>query len=664
MIRFNNGGVLIEHAGELPPLPDSIENMYADFETGSGSPTEKSLNPYHNCAPCGFAVTWDDNPTAYYIPVRGNNAWQHWGESWPAVGRGAAYTWLRDVIRRSKRWCNHHVKYDAHVYCLHCGQFSDLPELVCTIVGAKLIDSNRGWGHNTYALDSVSADWIGENINRYEERLQPYLYRNKDYSHIPPDIIGEYACQDVLSNRLVHRYEQQNMPTESEGVWATERKLTTILLEMEIEGLRIISNDLAYEECKTFVEMMTIEKQLEQLVGRSFRPHVNEDCYEVLCGQFGLPVMGWTDPSDSSPNGNPSFDKAAMTLYRSYPGSPKAIIEGIVSYRKLNTLRNFFIIPYQRLHIDGQLHSSFNQCVRTGRLSCKDPNAMQLSKRAKELVHPPTDHSFLSNDAMGVEFRLIAHYIQDPAVLKTFAENPDADFHQLIADMLGIKRGAAKTLNFAIGYGAGKKKTCTALSLNEDVTGNIEKLVDERIAAGDLEQQHRKTVIDQMCRERGESFYRQYHEMLPGIKTTSRKAAEICNRRGYVKNLAGRRRYLTTDFAHTSFNSLCQSTAADIVKDRMVALHEAYRGTPLKIVCQVHDEILTTGPTDVINDPRTQRDVLSILEHNTFGVRVPIRWSTGVGSRHWREASDDKGCPEGVRTVDRSLPFSNFAHLR
>ena len=94
------------------------------------------------------------------------------------------------------------------------------------------------------------------------------------------------------------------------------------------------------------------------------------------------------------------------------------------------------------------------------------------------------------------------------------------------------------------------------------------------------------------------------------------------------------------------------------MKERLVALDDALKGTPLFIVANVHDEVLIEGPTDAIRDPRTLADVTALLETNAFGLRVPIRTAHGFSDRHWREAS------AGEERVACPREFCSFLHLK
>lgn len=622
MIEFDNGGRVVESASELPNLVGA-RTVYADFETTSGNPKFTSLNPWHNCEIAGLCVTVDDERKAWYLPLeREDRA----GLSCYEIG-----SWLGDLLARCEKWVNHNIKYDAHV-AANCLGVVPKCELVDTLTLAKIIDSDR-ITRGGYGLKALSRDWLGEDIGRYEEALAPYLVRNKDYGKIPTDLLGEYGCQDVLTNRRLYRYIMGNIPEQCNAIRDVEIKLTHILFKIERRGLRVNPTQLDIKELTVLNELAQIDDELTSLVGRSFRPHVNGDCFEVLCGQYDLPVLGWTDSKPPSP----SFNKATLVQYAAHPYAPSRVVELIQNYRHLSTLMSIFIKPYQELHVDGYLHSSYNQAVRTGRMSCKQPNSQQLSPDAKRLVIPPEGYGFISADASQVEFRIIVHYIQDPDCIKAYNDDPDTDFHNWVAEMVGMARKPAKNVNFMMSYGGGKGKCVKMLSANMEVVGQLKKQVDKLIRDGNIDEASSMDTFNLLCGRRAEKIYEKYHKTLPGLKLTARLAESALLGRGYIYNAYGRHRHLPFQVAWKAFSSLCQSTAADLVKERMVALDEMLQGTPIEMIAQVHDDILMQAPREVIEDPRVERDIVDLLEHSSFEFRVPIRWDIGHTYTDWHE---------------------------
>lgn len=637
MIEFSNGGKLVEDAAELPHIRAS--RVFADLETTSGHPRLDALNPWHHSRVAGIAITTDDSPGSWYVPVG-----HHDGRNLP---RDVVRAWAADVMAAADEWVNHNVKYDAHVLANDLGVMPP-GRLVDTVTLAKIIDSDRGV-RGGYGLKALSRTWLREDIDRYQESLAPYLDRNKDWGAIPTDITAEYACQDVLTGRRLYRYEDAQCPEDCRRVWDTETELTYVLFDMERAGMGVDPQQLRVAEMLNIARMLKLEEELERIVGRSFRPHVSDDCFDVLCNQYGLPVMGRTE------EGNPSFDKHAMAAYSAHPEAPQEVVSRIMDYRHLHTLNSFFVTKYQDLHIDGTLHPSYNQTVRTGRMSCRDPNAQQLSSDAKALIIPRPGNVICSSDYSQIEFRIIVHYIRDEPCIAAYTEDPDTDFHRWVADMIPMPRRPAKNVNFMMGYGGGRNKCVSMLAANKDVVGGLLDRVEELVAEGEIKPDQRKRAFDVLCGRKANAVYDKYHETLPGLRRTSGDAARVCQRRGYVKNLRGRRRHLPSDAAHRAFNTLCQSSAADIMKERTVALWKALRGTPIRIIGSVHDDTLTEGPRECFEDPRTLPAIASILEATDVTLRVPLRCSAGVSDANWLAASKasepvafDRNCPTGL----------------
>lgn len=649
MIHFSNGGRLVESLDELPAF-GNFETLYLDFETTSLDPKLDALNPWHHCHALGFAITVDDEPGAWYIPLLhqfGTNL------PWEPV-----CDWLCEIMDRAPRWVNHNIKYDAHVAANSMGCLYDKGDMVCTVVQSRIYDSDRQF-RGGYGLDAVSKDFLHEDINPYEDVFKPYLEKNKDYGRIPSDLMAEYASQDVITNRRLFKFLSANIPPECRRVCSIEIGVTRMLFEAERIGMRVNPTQLLIKQFEVFNEMIRIDLELERLLGRSCRAHVNEDCFDVLCNQFGLPVLSWTEGDendDPDKRGNPSFDKEALRQYLAHPMAPKEVVTLMLEYRTLHTLNTYFIAPYIKKNVEGILHPSYNQLIRTGRMSCKDPNAQQLSPGAKELVLAPEGYSIISVDYSQIEFRFIVHYIQDKDAIAAYQADPDTDFHEWVAKMCGVHRKPAKTTNFLMAFGGGEERLVNNLCQIMELVGTVMQTVDEAIARGELDPARRNDAFKMLARQKAKWVYDTYHSTLPGIKRTARAAASVCKMRGYVYNVYGRRRHIPPAKAHIAFNTLNQGSAADLMKAQCVELYLALPPM-IKIIGCVHDEVVMIAPTEVANDPRVQRDILHIMEHPDIELRVPIRCSLGVSSENWLKAA------KSAKAI-KYEGFENFSYLR
>jgi len=643
MKSFPNSVQLVESVSELPNFTGA-DNLYLDFETTSGDPKKTSTNPWHNCDIAGIGVTVDDCPMAYYIPIKG--AYQ--GEKNRNLSLDSVHGWLYTIMKSTKRWINHNIKYDAHVFC-NCmgpGNVNDLPVLIDTLALSKLVDSDRMY-RGGYGLDILSKDWLSEDISRYQDALNPYLktstgqWCNKDYGNIPIDVIAPYGGQDVLTVRKLANYIRIHIPDESRDVMNTECILTFILFTMERMGVIIDKTELQIHQLYCLTKMAEIQEELTEEVGHYFLPSSNKQVQDVLVNTYGLPILSYNEDSN-----NPSFDKEALIEYLKWPDSPKNVVKNITEHRKHHHFNGLFIEKYLELASSytllydymhngndslSYLHPDINQTVSTGRMSCRNPNMQQLNKRAKYLIHPPKDWMFISIDYSQIEFRLIINYIRNIEAIAAYKKDPDTDFHSWVQSKLpgDISRTRAKTINFSMGYGTGRKGMGKNMDLMEDL----------REQAGT-----NRAYFLSLCSRRGAEIYDMYHAKFPELKQTSKYYENMARSMGYVTNLHGRRRHLDPKVAHIAFNTVNQGDAADIMKERLVAVSQVAGPLGVYPLIPVHDEILFTCPIEIGKDPCVITKLVQCLESPRIQDKlfVPIRCKVGVSEKSWADCGEDE----------------------
>ncbi len=167
----------------------------------------------------------------------------------------------------------------------------------------------------------------------------------------------------------------------------------------------------------------------------------------------------------------------------------------ILDYRSLVKLKNTYLDNLTEFlnPRTGRIHASFNQIgAGTGRLSCSDPNLQNIPIRTDEgrrirLAFVPGDpkkNVLLTADYSQIELRILAHFTQEPALLKAFAA--DEDIHRAVAaEVFGVpleqvtrdQRAQAKIINFGIVYGV------SAFGLARRIEGltvsSAQKLIDD-----------------------------------------------------------------------------------------------------------------------------------------------------------------------------------------
>lgn len=500
-----------------------------------------------------------------------------------------------------------------------------------TLLAASLIDENRF----SYSLNSLGFDYLKE--TKSEQGLREAaadfgVHPKKELWKLPAMYVGEYAEQDAaLTLKLWHHFRALLKRDELESIFELETELLPVLVNITLRGIRFDR-----DHCQRLI------KQLQER---------EENLLREVKQQSGVKVDIWAAASIAT-----AFDRLSIPYERTTTGMPsftKSFLDGhehplckmIIEARELNKTHGTFLAPYlQHSAKDGRVHTHFNQIrsddggTVTGRLSAANPNLQQVPAR-HELIGPMVRGLFLpeegdqwaANDFSSQEPRLLVHYatlLGLPGAEKmadAYRENPDTDFHQMVADMAGIKRKVAKTIGLGLMYGMGKAKLAAQLDLAieeaSDLIGNFHQRVPflrgtidavmkriEHPASGGMI----RTVLGRKCRfPLWEPIEYGVNKPLPREQAVIEYGLRI-KRSGTYKGL----------------NRLIQGSAADQTKSAMVALSKA----GFNLLLQVHDEIaLSVRSRD---EARAAADVMV----NALRLEIPSRVDVEIGPS-WGAAS-------------------------
>ena len=176
-----------------------------------------------------------------------------------------------------------------------------------------------------------------------------------------------------------------------------------------------------------------------------------------------------------TPKGNPSF-AAGKSGWLAKHGH--WLPRGIATAAKYDAAGTKFVEGHILNHIvNGRIHAEIHPYraadggTRSSRFAYSNPPLQQMPSRDPELgplirnvFLPEVGEFWAKPDVAQQEFRLLVHYAvqhklrgaQEAA--DAYRNNPDADFHNVVAEMTGLDRSAAKATNFAKIYGAGVRK--------------------------------------------------------------------------------------------------------------------------------------------------------------------------------------------------------------
>jgi DNA polymerase I len=231
------------------------------------------------------------------------------------------------------------------------------------------------------------------------------------------------------------------------------------------------------------------------------------------------------------------------------------------------------------------------------------------------------DYLLLAADYSQIELRLIAEISGDEAMLEAFQKGQDIHrataarvFDTAYDEVSREQRYRAKTVNFAIIYGAG------ATNLSQQL--NI-----KRPEAAEL--------------------IEQYFQKYSGIKNYMEQTVKEAREKGFVTTLMGRRRQLRDINSNNSMarsmaermavNTPIQGSAADMIKIAMARIHRVFNKETFKsrMILQVHDELVFD-----VHESEIEKIKPVIEEHMKNAIpnlKVPILVEMGLG-KNWLEA--------------------------
>ncbi|MDB4277963.1 DNA polymerase [Gammaproteobacteria bacterium] len=551
-----------------------------------------------------------------YFPI------QH--ESGGNMDRKLVLSWLQDVCNQpDTTFIFHNAMYD--VCWLRAAGVDVKGKIVDTMIAASLIDENR----MSYALNTLAKFYVG--IGKDESILQAAakeygLDPKKDMWRLPALFVGQYAERDAEATlKLWQRLKIELYNQELMDVFTLETKLFPCLVDMRFKGVRVDLEKAAKIKKNLMQREAKIVSKIKELTGVNVEIHAARSIAKAF-DNLKLPY----DRTEKS--NQPSFTKNFLQNH------PHELPKLIADAREINKAHTTFIDSITKHSVDGRIHADINQIrsdaggTVTGRFSMSNPNLQQIPARHPEIgpmirsIFIPEEKTVWGSfDYSQQEPRILVHYAKLQNLMGVDeivdAYNAgDADFHQVVADMAGIERKQAKTINLGLMYGMGKNKLMAELGL---------------------------------MKESAEKLIKQYHAKAPFVKQLMDNVSRKANDRGKIRTLGGRachfdlwqpvqfgvfkplpleqarKEYdepLKRAFTYKALNKLIQGSAADMTKKSMVALYE--NGIIPHI--QIHDEVDISVESD-----KKAEQIINIME-SAVELQVPNKVDYEKGN-NWGE---------------------------
>jgi DNA polymerase I-like protein with 3'-5' exonuclease and polymerase domains len=525
------------------------------------------------------------------------------------MDRALVLDWFEELLQTPATKIFHNAMYD--VSWIRSMGFYINGGIIDTMIAASLIDEMRF----SYTLDSVGKDYIGmrKNEKLLQEAAKDWGINPKaEMWRLPAPFVGEYAEKDAeITLKLWHALQHEISKQDLWDVFNMETNLFPCLVDMKFKGVRV---DIAKAEA---VKTQLVVTESELL--RDIKKIAGFDVEIWAAASIAKAFEKVKLPYDRTEKGAPSFTKNFLATH------PHELPKLINQAREINKANTTFIDTILKHEYKGRIHSDINQIrsddggTVTGRFSYSNPNLQQIPARHKELgpmirslFIPEEKHKWGCFDYSQQEPRIVVHYaslmkLEGTSTIVDAYNDGSADFHQMIADMAGIERKQAKTINLGIMYGMGKNKLMAELGLMKDAA---------------------------------EKLLKTYHQKAPFVKMLSEAVARRADDSGKIRTIGGRLCHfdlwephgfgikkplkhadalrehgpgIKRAFTYKALNKLIQGSAADMTKQSMLALYQ--EGIIPHV--QIHDELDISIP----NMEQAEK-IIKIMEE-AVELRVP-----------------------------------------
>jgi DNA polymerase-1 len=387
-----------------------------------------------------------------------------------------------------------------------------------------------------------------------------------------------------------------------------------VLAKMEKEGISLNANYLREFEVELANEIKKIETKIFEVSGEEINLNSPKQVGVLLFDKLQLPVLKKTKTGYSTD----------ADVLEELDGMNLSEIPGLLlTHREYGKILSTYVkaLPELVNPVTKRIHTNYNLTVaQTGRLSSTNPNLQNIpvkspmgEKVRKAFIAKP-GKILLAADYSQVELRLLAHFSEDPTMLKSFQD--DVDIHtQTASEVLGIPlsqvtsrdRSMAKTVNFGLMYGQSSFGLASTLKIT-------------RTAA--------KAYIDR--------YFARFNSIKTFLDTLKDKAEQT----GYAETYHGRKRFLPDIHSQNrtikaqaermAINSPIQGTAADIIKIAMINIDAEIEKRQLKskMLLQVHDELIFEVEEDEID---TMKELVKRGMETVVELKVPLKVEMGFG---------------------------------
>lgn len=626
---------------------------------------------------------------------------------------------LRPILEKERMLVLANAKFDIHI--LYNWANIDITYNVFwdTMIAGGLLNENHPKGLKEWYKSYALPDMVDRGVMEDESKMPTFkfgsMFDKIPFDEVPERLATYYACHDTFMTKAVFLYQKSILDDPAfglEGVYKlfreVEMPLIPVFATAERKGIEVDGDFLQGKIGTSLTEKLdeirsgifghlgatiTLKKnKTRQKNGIKFKEEyeVTEDLNLNSPAQLSKKLYvehGILEPVEEYDKDLkkkvPKQKTDKKTLNRNKNTHP--VIPLILEYRGLSKLIDAFCnkLPKDKEGtIDGRVHASYNQLVKTGRVSCSDPNLQQIPSRFDLIRYgfrADKGRLLASIDFSQQELRWLAIFTQEPALIEVYQKGLDmhsrvtCQIHGLDYDMFeqirGYKGDTADETDENIKKVLGEWKTSQEVQYaiayyNTKQGTNYDELYDTLVPdlASFFELLRKKTksvvfgtvygitdigLADQIqgTRDEAKALIDGFKSGLPYYLKWESETHKSMLANGFVETVLGRKRRFGETLAEArasdmykkkkwhwlierckrqSTNVLIQGSSADQVKKAMVELH--YPKRPDGTVCLDRWEWLENGYESLL-EKNDINILLQVHDELVFDTPDNVEWS-------------------------------------
>lgn len=605
------------------------------------------LRPYHGDRLFSLILAHEEEgkPKAYYFNF------------WPSYeGLAPDFVLSKEHLHKlkalfddpSKLWFIHKFNFDMHILWAEGIELAG--QVHCTLTQGR-VEYNE---HMSYELDACLKRIGLEKLDTVEEWIKANgawdwvqipgkqkREKNKYFSKVPYDVIIPYGLADATGSYSLGVHQELSIAAQARefpekaltisDASQVERRLAKTVFRMERVGVRI---DRDYCKRAIAYEADRVEKATA-----AFKQETGRD-YAASPTLFAEVFQADRDLWQFTEKGNPSFESDTLKTFKS--PAAKAVQQLRAAKSKLDFYNGFL----WHADKDGNIHAQFKPGgARTFRFSSSEPNLQNLTSEeatycrackswteeyidtCPECQSTDTEHPeflvrraiiprpgfvFFLPDYDQMEYKMMLDYakhmmiqffrsrqqVWDDAYFEVANKVAQGfDVHTATAELMGVKRKYAKTLNFLLLYGGGPQKLADALGIP------LEEAIKLRS---------------------------KYFRALPYVEFMIGTIISAARSRGWIRSWAGHKyNFPNREFAYTGPNTIIQGGCAGVTKISMNKIDALLLPTKSRLVLTIHDELpCEIHESEVHKLPRQIIEQMeTVYPHKYIPLTVGAEWS-------------------------------------